>query len=350
LKKAGIEALFLPIPSTLKGLNRGNNIARLLKSLPGTITLPRLIGHVVRVLKEKDVRVVHCNHPYAYVIGGIAARCAGVPCIWHFHDVWEPGWITSCFMLSARLLPDQLVANSEATAMRLPRGWRPPLRIIYNGFNFAEFRRAQGKDPSEVRREFGVAPGAVLIGYVSHLAPYKGQAVFLRALGEVVKAFPSVRALVVGGLRKSFEHFPQELRELSSRLGVSGNVHFTGIRRDIPDIMAALDLFVCVSATEEFNCVMVEAMCMGKPAILSNVRGESVVVRDGVTGLLVPPNDPDSLARALVRLIQDEGLRRRLGAAGRRHVEETFPIEKEVAELGGLYDDLLRRKARRRPA
>src|SRR5262249_20670136 len=166
----------LPIPNTLKGFNRGNNVARLLKSLPGTVTLPRLIGQVVTLLKDKDVRLVHCNHPYAFVIGGVPARRAGVPRIWHFPDVWEPGWFTSCFMLSARLLPDQLLANSEATALKLPRRWGPPLRVLHNGFDFAEFRGAQRKDPAEVRREFGVAPGAPLIGYVSHLAPYKGQA------------------------------------------------------------------------------------------------------------------------------------------------------------------------------
>jgi glycosyltransferase involved in cell wall biosynthesis len=118
-------------------------------------------------------------------------------------------------------------------------------------------------------------------------------------------------------------------------------VTFTGMRRDVQEIMAALDIFVCVS-TEEFNCVMVEAMCMGKPAILSDVRGGSAVVQDGVTGLLVPANDPEALARALERLIADEGLRHRLGSAGRRHVEETFPVEKVVVELDRLYGQLLK--------
>lgn len=298
----------------------------------------------MRLLRERDVLLVHSHHPYAFLLGGLAARWAGVPCIWHFHDVWEPGWAKHFIMQSARFLASHRIANTSTTAQKLPQGTGlPPASIVYNGFDFEEFRRGRRKDPLGVRRELGVPPGAVLIGYVSHLAPYKGQAVFLQALAQVVKQSPSVRALIVGGPRKSFEHYPEELRDLSARLGLSESVFFTGMRRDIPDIMAALDVFVCVSATEEFNCVMVEAMCMGVPAILSNVRGESVVVRDGVTGLLVPPNAPDSLAQALLRLVEDAGLRRRLGAAGQRHVEEAFPVTSVVANLERLYDEILER-------
>jgi glycosyltransferase involved in cell wall biosynthesis len=340
VKKAGIEAMCLPIPNGLKRLSR-NNPAGFVKGLLGTASFSRLVTRVARLIREERVHLVHCHHPYAYLIGGIAARYTGVPCVWHFHDVWEAGLTKKFFMFSSKLLADQRIANSQATALRLPSGpGHPPLRIIQNGFDYDEIRRTQAREPRETRREFGIAPDAVLLGYVSHLAPSKGQAVFLQALSRVVRTFPSVRALIVGGPRKSFEDYPRELWELSDRLGLSDHVTFTGTRWDIPDIMAALDVFVCV-AVEEFNCVMIESMCMGKPAILSNVRGGSAVVRDGVTGLLVPTDDPDALARALERLIADERLRLQLGSAGRRHVEETFPVEKVVMELEQLYCQLL---------
>jgi glycosyltransferase involved in cell wall biosynthesis len=215
------------------------------------------------------------------------------------------------------------------------------ISIIYNGFDFGAFRQEVGG--SNIRREFGIDENSIVIGYVSHFAPHKGQTVFLEAMARVVRKFPAVKALIVGGaVYKAYRDYDEVLENLTRELGLVENVIFTGERSDIADIMSSLDIFACVSLTEEFNRVIVEAMTFSKPVVISNVRGESVVVEDSVTGLLVPPNDPQSLASAIITLINDRQLQRRLGAAGKRHVEKTFSIERTVSDIEDLYAKVLR--------
>jgi polysaccharide biosynthesis protein PelF len=153
--------------------------------------------------------------------------------------------------------------------------------------------------------------------------------------------------MIVGGPRKSCEAFPAQLRSQAASLGIGSQLIFTGMRRDIPDIMNALDLFACVSASEDFNRVMVEAMCLGKPTIISDVNGAPVVIRDGETGLLVPPRDPERLAEAILRLALEPELRQRLGDAGCRFVENTFSIDSIIPQYERLYEHVIssRRKA-----
>jgi glycosyltransferase involved in cell wall biosynthesis len=344
LRDAGILTETIPIGKDLGNLSRNRIFANPLSLITGISELPNLIDRVVELLHRLDIKLVHCNHPYAFIIGGLAARRAGLPCIWHFHEIWTPGLLKSFYLLAARFLADQIITIAEYEAMTFPkRAKLPPICIIYNGFDFDEFRQSRDSDPLKVRKEFGLEPESFLVGYVSHLAPYKGQTTFLQAMARVVEQYPAVQALVVGGPRKSCEHYPFELRELVAKLGLSKNTIFTGARLDIADVMSALDIFACVSENEEFNRVMVEAMCLGKPTIISDLRGGSIVVQDGLTGLLVPPKDPDSLARAILMLIGNNDLRKELGVAGQKHVEKTFSISKIAQDYEKLYELIIER-------
>jgi glycosyltransferase involved in cell wall biosynthesis len=145
----------------------------------------------------------------------------------------------------------------------------------------------------------------------------------------------------VGGPRKSFEWFRDELTAEVSELGLSNQIAFCGARLDIANIMQAIDVGVCVSSTEEFNRVLIEAMCFGKPVIASDLRGGSIVAETGRSGLLVPPDDDRSLAAALQVLLDDSETRTRLGANAQNYVQQRFSVEEIVSKYERVYDLVL---------
>jgi glycosyltransferase involved in cell wall biosynthesis len=147
---------------------------------------------------------------------------------------------------------------------------------------------------------------------------------------------PDVRFLIIGdgGLKK-------QLMDLSSNLGVSKNVMFLGFRSDIPELLSVMDVLVLASLREGFSNAILEAMAAMKPVVATNVGGNPEVIIDGVTGLIVPPKDPHSMAQAILNLLQNEDLAQQMGEAGRRRVENHFTIDVITQKYIQLYDSLL---------
>ena len=141
-----------------------------------------------------------------------------------------------------------------------------------------------------------------------------------------------------------------ELRQRAESLGLSPRVHFTGIRRDVGNVLGAIDMFVMPSFWEGLPLALVHAMGAGLPVVASAVGGIPEVVVPGETGLLVPPADPGALAAALNRVLGDRDTARRMGLAGRRRVEGHFSWTSIAARTRRMYDELLEEKGRlRRP-
>jgi glycosyltransferase involved in cell wall biosynthesis len=190
-----------------------------------------------------------------------------------------------------------------------------------------------------MRRTFGVQAQGLLVGTVGRLHPQKGFASLLAAVARVRERLPAIRLLLVGGgaLRR-------DLVARAEALGLAEVVIFAGSRGDVPEILAALDLFVLPSLWEGLPNAVLEAMAAGLPVVATAAGGTPEVVVDGETGLLVPPGDVTALAEAIERLLRDPGLRRKMGEAGRKRVEGHFTIEQTVAQTVALYETLLRQK------
>lgn len=177
------------------------------------------------------------------------------------------------------------------------------------------------------------------MGLVARLDHWgKGHREFFTALAALPDGYP-VEALIIGGGRRE-----AEMRRLAAELGLAGRVHFLGQRDDVPDLLSALDLFVLPSHSEGVSLALLEAMAAGLPVIATAVGGLPEVVTDGDNGLLVPPEDPEALATALERLLEDPALAQRLGANARRHVEENFSLERLGREINEIYTELIKRK------
>jgi glycosyltransferase involved in cell wall biosynthesis len=209
--------------------------------------------------------------------------------------------------------------------------------VVHNGVDANVFHPQ--RDGSRVRREFGVNSGEVLVGMVGRVSARKGQRYFLEVASQVARHCPRARFALVGGTLPGDESGTHQLKRWARALGLASRVIISEWRRDIPDVWAAFDIAVLPSVMpESFGLSALEAMATGKPVVATGHGGLLEVVCDARTGILVPPGDVSAMADALESLIRSRGMRRAMGAAGRRRVEECFTVERVAGELQRRYE------------
>ena len=178
-----------------------------------------------------------------------------------------------------------------------------------------------------------------VIGHVGHFADHKGHRYLVEAVPAILRRFPDIKVVLVGeGELRS------EVEAQVNRLGIVKSVIFTGFRTDISSILASFDLFVLPSHLEGLCTSVMDAMAVGLPVVATRTGGVPEVVEDGETGLLVPPRDPDALADGVLRMLNDPGLRYRMGQAGRRRVLDHFSADAMVEGTENIYYEILKKK------
>ena len=229
---------------------------------------------------------------------------------------------------------DQLIAVSKSIERKISDEHRTgaPVRLIYNG---VDLQRYDHQDPCcTLRDEYGMEPGSQIVGVVARLEPEKGHQTLIEAWPDVLRKVPDAYLLIVGeGSRRDF------LEHLAASLKVAHRVVFAGRRDDIPAVTAALDVAVLPSWREAQGLSILEAMALSRPVVASDVGGIPEMVEDGVTGLLVPHDNPLALANAIVRLLTDHAFADTLARAGHDLVHDRFCIELMVKAVEEIYDE-----------
>jgi glycosyltransferase involved in cell wall biosynthesis len=213
---------------------------------------------------------------------------------------------------------------------------------VYYGLDPAPFEAAVGAataDKQSLRASFGFAPDDVVFTCVARFAPQKAHDVLLRAFHAAHAERLELRLLLVGD--DPFGDGRERAQALADELGLADAVVFAGIRRDVPAILAASDVFVMSSLWEGLGLVFLEAMATGLPVLASDVSAVPEVVVDGETGVLVPPADAAALSAGFTRLAADPALRQALGESGRARVAEVFGIERMVDETLAIYAEVV---------
>jgi glycosyltransferase involved in cell wall biosynthesis len=219
---------------------------------------------------------------------------------------------------------------------------RSRLRRIYYGLDPAPFEVAASAAPAEraeLRASFGFGPADVVFICVARFAPQKAHDVLLRSFARALEDATHARLLLVGD--DPFGDGRRSAEAIARELDLDGKAVFTGIRRDVPALMAMSDVFVMCSLWEGLGLVFLEAMATSLPVLATRVSAVPEVVIDEKTGVLVPPRDVDALARAMVRLASDSELRASLGAAGRARVRSVFGLDRMIEETLIVYRDVL---------
>jgi glycosyltransferase involved in cell wall biosynthesis len=216
-------------------------------------------------------------------------------------------------------------------------GVRPDrVHLVRQGVDLNAYVDVDGRRRRQARAALGLPPEALVAGFVARLVPQKGHRVFFEALRRVVRKQPDVRALVVGDTQADGsdpDGYRSLLRRLVNDLGLAERVVFTGFREDVPDLLAAMDLFVHAALKEPFGTAIVEAMASGKPVIASRTPGPAEIVEDGVTGLLTPPGDAVALSEAILAVLDDSSLGARLADAARSVARDRFDLRRTIADL-----------------
>jgi glycosyltransferase involved in cell wall biosynthesis len=209
-----------------------------------------------------------------------------------------------------------------------------PDAVSINLFSTSKF------DKKITKNEFNIDDKTFVVGIIGRMTPGKGHEDFLNAAKKIKEnSKQPVKFLIVGKASYGEEKYENELRNLSVKLGLTGDVLFAGYREDIPRVLSAVDVLAFPSHEESFGIALIEAMAMGTPIVASNNAGVVDIVLNGKTGILIPPKDPESLANAIIGLIGNSGLRRKLGEEGTKRVQETFNIDKTIKELEKTYKE-----------
>ena len=229
---------------------------------------------------------------------------------------------------------DRLIVVSNAIDRKVVAEGRTnaPRTLIYNGIDLVRYDH---QEPCcTLRDEHGMEATSPIVGVVGRLELEKGHPTLLEAWPMVLEACPSAFLLIVGeGSRLDALH------AIAREQGIERHVVFTGRRDDIPAVTAAFDVAVLPSYREAQGLTILEAMALSRPVVASNVGGIPEMIEDGVTGLLVRPQDPEALATAIIRLLSDHQLADVLGRAGHDLVHDRFCVELMVAAVQDLYDE-----------
>ena len=302
---------------------------------------PRTLWVLVQVLRRERPMIVQSHGARTNVYAKIAARLVGVPVVLAtVHNSlfdYEVGALRRQLYVAAERLTGSLahrvVAVSHAVGRDLVTRYRLPAEqvvVIQNGIDPARF--VPERPPAAVRAELGLGPDTRLVGLVGRLTRQKGADLLVAALPSLVTSWPQLRCLFVGdGM------LGPELRRRAAALEVAPHCVFLGPRHDVADLVAILDLVVLPSRSEGLPFALLEAMALAKPVVATRVGGNPEVVEDGRTGLLVPPEDPVALARAVRFLLDHPAEAAAMGQRARERVLRDFSLTRSVGALQELY-------------
>ncbi|MCB0103935.1 MAG: glycosyltransferase [Anaerolineales bacterium] len=325
LRQLGVQVDFLPV-SYLREFS----------------AVPRIRSY----LQNVNANLVHTQLEFGNILGGIAAKSLGLPCVSTVHTIpslekrrkMKLHNMLELFIL--RVLFDVTIAVSEETRnyyVKFGRLNSTKVKTIYNGIDLSQFIESQKKEKRGIiRAELQIPSSARLIITVAVLRELKGIQYMLRAFPALLKKHPNTYYLIVGdGM------YRETLVGEVEKLGLQRNVIFVGRRMDIPQLLSASDVFVLPTLTEALPTVLAEAMAAKLPVVACAVGGIPEMITEGVNGKLIPSKDPQALTDACEKLLDNPEQTTAMGEAGWQIVEEKFNITTQVNNLKELYLSLL---------
>ena len=292
----------------------------------------------VKTLRKKQFDCIQTHFVESNIIGILAGRLAGVPCI--ISSRRDQGyWHTPAKIMLYKVLNHWVhyfVANCHATAKwasEIETIPRERIKIIYNGVELEQFQSVSTNDKNEIRHGLGLKQDSFVIGIVANLRPVKQVDTFLRAAALANSRLANLQFLIAGDGEQR-----KELENIASAAGIADKTFFMGKRTDVPKILAACDAAILSSSSESFSNSIVEYLASGLPIISTDVGGCREIIEDGVNGFIVPVADPEAMADRIIELATNKHPEM-TSITNREKAERMFSRESMVSSFERLYSE-----------
>lgn len=302
-----------------------------------------------QMMIDQKYDIVHTHSSKAGVIGRLAAKWADVPLVVHTVHGWSYHEHMSARKTNFYVALEKVgYRNGDAMIVVSPKdidkglvegiGQRKDYTVIRSGIELDRFGRVSEETAHEMRQSLGIPADTLVVGSVTRLSEQKDPLNLVEALAQIHRQRPDVYSVIVGdGLLRG------EVEAKIKQFGLSDRILLTGLRRDVPELMAMFDLFVLSSLWEGLPRVLPQAMATSLPIICTRADGSAEAVIDGLNGFLVEPRSPQQIAEKAVLLLDDSSLRHKMGAAGKERVP-MFGARKMVQDIDELYTRLMKQK------
>jgi glycosyltransferase involved in cell wall biosynthesis len=305
------------------------------------------LARLRRLVGDHDIDLVHTHMPAPAVAARVALPGRRPAFVHTEHNLWDRYRPLTRWANRATYGRNAAVVAVSAAVADSVRARRPVPEVVVHGVDAPDAPDApapEPPDPAAARRRLGIDGAGPVIGTVGNFTAKKDHAGLVRAFARLAAGDPGAVLVLVGA-----GPLEDDLRAQVDAVGLAGRVVFAGSRGDVPDLLAAFDVFVLSSRYEGLPIALLEAMAAGRACVATDVGGVPEVVTDGVDGVLVPPGDPDALAAALAAVAGDADRRATLGAGAEQRAAD-FRLDAAVACLAAVYDRALGRRPDPAPA
>lgn len=299
------------------------------------------IVSLVRLIRRNKVDIVHVNGIMNVQVS-LAAKLSEAKLVWHLNDVRNPKLLKPILFPLLYFLPDRVATASEVVHKNYfgkGKNSANNATILYPPVDTTKFH--PGYNVEGIRSELRLKGQDKIVGTVGNINPAKGYEYFFSAAKLVKQAFPEVKFLIVGKRLETQEKYWQRLHTLIVDLEIEDDIILAGYRADIPQVTNAMDIFVLASVLEAAPIVVLEAMACAKPVIATGVGGVPELVIDGETGILVPPKQPEAIAKAVLYLLNHPKKAGEMGLKGRQRVTDHFSLEMCAQRHEEIYNMVL---------
>ncbi len=293
-----------------------------------------------KMLKKHNIDIVHTHNPGNWLYGSIAARLTGIPVVHTEHTTsdyynyhvkrWQAiesilAKFTHTITAVCENVKKHMVEKSHISSSKI--------KVIYNAIDVDNFNVEINK--SKLAQDLSLDKNCMIIGSIARFYKNKDHKTLLEAFSVALKRIPNLCLLLVGDgpLRL-------EIEKLADDLKIAKNVKFLGNRRDVPEILKIMDVFVLSSIREGLPIALLEAMASGVPVVVTNVDGNSEVVINNETGLTVRMGDSVGLANAILQMLEDNNKARRLACNGQDLIRKKFSLNNMIKQYGQIYEEI----------
>jgi glycosyltransferase involved in cell wall biosynthesis len=297
-----------------------------------------LAQKICRIIKHENIDLIYANTLIAAFFSLVPSLLLKKRIIYHEHGLpilRKSSLWNKCFPLVAKRA-SKIIAISEAVKHALEKEGVDGKKIatVYNGI---EFKNIKTDCSFDIRKEFNILPDEKIVGKIAHMLSWKGHMILLRAIPLVLKNFPCVKFIFIGGERSGQEKiYFNGLKSYVKKAGIERNVIFAGFRKNALEIMNGFDILVHASDAEPFGLIFLEAMILEKPVVASNSGAAPEIIIEGENGLLFEQGNHHELAKCILTLIKDTERCLRMGIRGKEIVQTKFTLEKQVEKIQAL--------------